>query len=637
MNIGKKLLGSYLAVIISWLCGVAYAQTSFKPCFSAEAVKGCAPFTVKMVDCSGAPAALVFYDYGKGVQPDKQFTFTEPGKYNITQYINSGGGGGAKSDGNFTIEVFKAVAPAFEVRYCENFQVEVNITDTNYAEYLIEYGNGKQETAKAGERKTHTYADATERTIRVSPYFGEKNGAGCLSTSKTVKPESVFRQAKFSQLTVLASGQVELKFELPSPTTYNILQTNDFSGDIKRFPVSGTQNTFVSSVRVSDFDNYRFRINATNPCSSQEGASEVVLGAFLLKLFPEQNKNTLTWNEPIHAGFVNYQLFRNNQLVATFNQLSQTRYVDTDLVCGQEYCYRLEANFYGGVAKSVSVSRCMTTAKEARLPDITGNLFGTVRNNEHIVLNLPAMPQGVRIKNILLYRSSNGGAPTTLNIPAGTTAYTDSLVNPDKTPYCYQLSYTDVCGNIAKPLQAFCPVFLKLTRDPDLVKLQWNRPDNRQYEFTVEILDLNGQILSRIPAKDALDATLPKRGLNAQTTLFRIAATLTDASGASAVSYSNTVKVVVDPQIVFPTAFSPNDDGLNDTFKVTFLSFADLDQLRIYNRWGTVIFSTNDLSQEWNGTVDQQPAPAGTYVVVAEFTDTLGKKVVQKSLLNLIR
>ncbi len=73
------------------------------------------------------------------------------------------------------------------------------------------------------------------------------------------------------------------------------------------------------------------------------------------------------------------------------------------------------------------------------------------------------------------------------------------------------------------------------------------------------------------------------------------------------------VDVFYESGSVFPTAFSPNGDGLNDHFKILHLRFDKLIQLQIFNRFGQLVFDTSDPSKGWDGTFQGAPAPVGTY------------------------
>jgi gliding motility-associated-like protein len=68
-------------------------------------------------------------------------------------------------------------------------------------------------------------------------------------------------------------------------------------------------------------------------------------------------------------------------------------------------------------------------------------------------------------------------------------------------------------------------------------------------------------------------------------------------------------------QFHFPNAFTPDGDGLNDVFKAIgqpdkLTSFS----MKVFNRWGQMVFESSEISLGWDGTYQGKPAPAGTYV-----------------------
>ncbi len=72
-----------------------------------------------------------------------------------------------------------------------------------------------------------------------------------------------------------------------------------------------------------------------------------------------------------------------------------------------------------------------------------------------------------------------------------------------------------------------------------------------------------------------------------------------------------------------PNAFSPNDDGWNDTWQV-FLSCAWVRfRLEVFDRWGNQVFVANDPEQAWNGKMQGQAVPPGVYVWRLEWTGEL--------------
>jgi gliding motility-associated-like protein len=79
-----------------------------------------------------------------------------------------------------------------------------------------------------------------------------------------------------------------------------------------------------------------------------------------------------------------------------------------------------------------------------------------------------------------------------------------------------------------------------------------------------------------------------------------------------------------DSTIFIPTAFSPNGDGENDSFRV--VSTADNVSgfsMLIYDRWGALVFQTTDFHSGWNGQLQGRPAPAGTYAWMITYQEVV--------------
>ncbi len=88
--------------------------------------------------------------------------------------------------------------------------------------------------------------------------------------------------------------------------------------------------------------------------------------------------------------------------------------------------------------------------------------------------------------------------------------------------------------------------------------------------------------------------------------------------------------------MLFPTAFSPNGDGINDIYAALSDS-VKVFELNIYNRWGELVFTSNDLSIGWDGFFKGTEQPLDTYVYVAHATLFNNKKKNYKGILTLLR
>jgi gliding motility-associated-like protein len=76
--------------------------------------------------------------------------------------------------------------------------------------------------------------------------------------------------------------------------------------------------------------------------------------------------------------------------------------------------------------------------------------------------------------------------------------------------------------------------------------------------------------------------------------------------------------------ILVPNAFSPNEDGINDKFRLMPTCEIDLTLLQIYNRWGQLVYETNDIDAPWDGTFGNKMQPVGTYVYTVKYGNMNG-------------
>lgn len=89
-----------------------------------------------------------------------------------------------------------------------------------------------------------------------------------------------------------------------------------------------------------------------------------------------------------------------------------------------------------------------------------------------------------------------------------------------------------------------------------------------------------------------------------------------------------------------PNAFTPNNDGLNDDFrgKGVLPGVSDF-SMKIWNRWGEMVYETDEPSRGWNGEYHNKGSllPGGVYVYTVHYTEPRGKKVELKGHVTLIR
>jgi len=92
-----------------------------------------------------------------------------------------------------------------------------------------------------------------------------------------------------------------------------------------------------------------------------------------------------------------------------------------------------------------------------------------------------------------------------------------------------------------------------------------------------------------------------------------------------------------DCPVFTPNTFSPNNDNVNDEFSaISSCGLLDFSML-IYNRWGELIFQTNDQYSSWDGKVDGEDAPTGVYAYLIQYKSGDGERKNTYGDVTLIR
>ena len=201
-----------------------------------------------------------------------------------------------------------------------------------------------------------------------------------------------------------------------------------------------------------------------------------------------------------------------------------------------------------------------------------------------------------------------------------TTGVSDTTIpNPVFTPTddtIYTVTTTDDCG------VSFTDSFAIIVSNPTLVTLSSNSPiltgsnaifslagtPNATVTYTIDngitmetvVLDASGHISVTVPDVDQeLTILLTSIEINSCINIL-----------------SDTATVLIDVEII-PSGFSPNNDGLNDTFDIGFLA----NSIKVYNRHGISVYEKAGYRNEWGGSSKAgDELPTGTYYYVIEVT-----------------
>jgi gliding motility-associated-like protein len=178
-------------------------------------------------------------------------------------------------------------------------------------------------------------------------------------------------------------------------------------------------------------------------------------------------------------------------------------------------------------------------------------------------------------------------------------------------------------------------------------RLQWVNPMNlcaetddvvsyRIYYAAIEGEDF--ELIATIDqSKDTTFIHSPERGLAGCYAVTALDTFLNESAFSNVICKDNC------PNYNLPNAFTPNGDGSNDLFIPYPFCFIERIEMNIFNRWGELVYQTNDPNINWNGENKRnQSLPAGTYfykckVFEQRVTGTVESSNVLSGYIDLIR
>jgi hypothetical protein len=235
-----------------------------------------------------------------------------------------------------------------------------------------------------------------------------------------------------------------------------------------------------------------------------------------------------------------------------------------------------------------------------------------------------------------LERSVNGGEfetiavhPTTM---ASTITFTDEDVDPGTTSYRYRVVVLDGCGQASVVSNTGENIILRSIAElSGNNRSEWNGYED--WDGSVQAYMIHRQVgdgpfapLGLVPPAPwvYMDDVSRLTGTTGRFCYYVVAIEQGNGSGINMTSTSNVACAVQEELVYIPNAFIVG--GTNATFKPV-LAYADVSvyELSIINRWGQVIWTTNDPDQAWDGMASGSPVPLGVYAYYCNFKNGAGK------------
>ncbi|GGM72760.1 hypothetical protein GCM10010967_00310 [Dyadobacter beijingensis] len=601
--------------------------------------EGCVPLTVTITNKVQNPILVGYNGNYDGVSQNPSFidvpsvTYNNPGSFIFLQQA-------AITTGRvYACRRVKAIETgliAATYSSCGGGQVSMELTDNAilkaYDQVEIKWGDGITEVWKKGDPLTfrHSYTNVNDKpTITFQGLYS----TGVCRAGRVNSLPVTFERPQLNEIQMSA---VEMRNDGTLRLTYKgvagIPTDIQFSTDGTTFATSGrrttggTQPYDIKGLNIAQV--YKVRLSSEDLCA---GTTETQpISSVTLTGNTSNGANSLKWSQyPDAAQFDGYDLLRDGTIIKSFTGVGETSYTDEDVECGTFVEYQVVARLKAATSTSAAVGLKVETGSAKPLNGgsvsvldagsiaIKADVPGAGPNTSY-ELSIERAEAGTTVfkKIITLYNESD---------------YVDNSVKTSELSYCYRMSYQNSCGQKVPVSEPICSILL----NKNLTTLNWtaDAPILGGFEgYTVVQTGSSGNA-EEIPVNKLTNYTVK---LNNQSDLeYNFMIRAADATGDFE-SLSNIVNYRRNAGVFVPDAFTPNGDGFNDVLE------AKSEQLRsfnmsVMNRWGVVVFHSDDIAKGWDGTVEGTNAPVGYYYYKMTFVDDIDQTVEKSGTFMLLR
>lgn len=316
-------------------------------------------------------------------------------------------------------------------------------------------------------------------------------------------------------------------------------------------------------------------------------------------------------------------------------------YIDDELLTpGDVYTYRIESD--NGNNSMIS-SSCEIQLVPDPEPLTTFSLdYLTVTNNELIDLTVSSDSPHL-ISEIELWRTETPGSPASKISTYAWEAMSPELFSDvtalvNETSYYYYVVALDACGFELEASNTARSIYLQISDlGNDEFRLSWNSYE----DWGANLLEYSIYRIADGVVEPGWPVTVPPTvntfndiagDLTANRTTYYVDAVRND----DVTSRSNEVLLPAEASLMVPNAFRP--DGISPVFRPRVRNIEQGSYLfAIYNRWGQLVFETNNLSEGWNGLSGGVQSAADIYAWVVKFNDLHGNQVARRGSVILLR
>ncbi|WP_420318635.1 gliding motility-associated C-terminal domain-containing protein [Ekhidna sp.] len=517
------------------------------------------------------------------------------------------------SKGRFSVEFDKGCAP-----------MTVNITELDtFGDVTRQYYYF--EGADITNNQTFSYQDpGVYQIVQVVGVDGidDKTDTLFVEALTSLKPQVLYSKCNGRQISVTSADtyydSIRVYFTLNDSVTLINGQTGSFTFSTNDSQVVALKGLFQNADEICStfFDNIAPIPVLESPEIVNASVKETCKDLFTLYLELDSIDSLINYR---------INLIQPSPILLFDGYLSESTIVLNDIPFNrQNYCVNIEAYDPCNDTSDFSENFC------AESNDLSLSPFESmysIYTGSGIYINLDEVGSG----SFKIFRRLDQGEFEERSNQTG--SFTDPVGSKARR-YYYQIDYVDSCNQILYSAETNPPLVEVDNVNTNTFNVSFIPPNNSIQELGVneyhtgnDFSKTSGEITQsnftvQLDAKDGS----PRQFVSASTTYASNGITLN----------SNAVTVRHELVVYVPTAFTPNGDGLNDTLELFGLP-TEIATTKIYSRWGQLIYSSDQASPGWDGTIGGSAANEGTYLYEITFETSSGEIRTQKGTFALIK
>ena len=480
-----------------------------------------------------------------------------------------------------------------------------------------------------------------------------ENIFGCLDTHMIEDAMNIYDTFPKQSSTinfVSHNSNKEMQLNWPEPDARFINEVEIYEWNTLTEQLLGVEawhdTTYLHQSSTLDKEAHCYRLKLVDKCRMRH-ISEAHCSIHLDTDTTEKRVTKLDWSPYLGWDSIShYTVFRSSKNlkyypIATIPSF-QLSYIDTSF-CDSLYSYTVVASKAASTFQSESNS--VRYQPEFTYQDQPLELYlSTVVDDEEIKIHWEETKQLGAIKYVIS-KTDKFGAKNRTWQETNQLFITDKNVDVDRKYYDYQVKVVDQCGHYSPESNIGRSILVDADPRPEEVYVHWNsyyKWANGVLAYQLERRKPNDSIFEILTStQDTFFVDMESPFLYEEAYEYRVIAIENGETPDS--SYSNIQEIIPATSIYSPSAFSPNGDGVNDQFHIQGWALLDEPEnikafdLKIFNRWGELIFHSNDLNLGWDGTFNGEACPLDQYVWVAKATGVDGKAYFLNGGLSLLR